>query len=174
MNVLGDSDFELWVAKTQRNQKSRKDATYKKEPSRKDLVPRASILDPLEIKIVPSKRASLPRRNLTHHLQNTYSSTLFGGVRFLPYCFLLFLIPSKRVNPPKEYEHLEYHHHFYFLFSLLSSSRVSSSLVGAISSLLLSLVTSSYSASTTKAWGYFFCKSDNLATISSLDSWSIV
>ena len=172
MNVPGDSDFLLWVAKTQRKKQSRKDATYKKEPSRKVLDPRALHLDPLEIKIVPSKRGALPRRNLSHHLQSTCNSKQFDEERFLPYCFLLFLIPTKRAYHPKGYERLEYHHQIYFLISWLSCSRVSSSLTDSKD--LFPFVTSSYSASTLQAWGYFFLMSSNLATISSLESWSMV
>ena len=62
------------VAKTQTRTQSRKLATCKKVRGRKDLDPLILHLDPLEIKIDPPKRGALPRRNLTHHLQNTYNS----------------------------------------------------------------------------------------------------
>ncbi len=168
--VVCNNDPEREVAEPQRKTQSRKVAKCKKETSRKVLVPRVLHLDPPEIKKGSLKRGSSPRRNLTHLLRNMNNSTLFVEGRFLRYCFLLFLIPSKKVGHPKEYERLEYHHQFYFLSSLLSCWRVSSSLAGATSSLLLSSVTSLYSASITNAWGYFFRRSSSLATISSLDN----
>ena len=170
------NDPEREVAKTQTKTQSRKLAEYKKEQGRRVLDPRALDLDPHEIKIDHPKRGVLPRRNLSHHLQNTCSSKRFDEERFLRYCFLLFLIPSKMADQTKANAHLEYHHQLYFLSSLLSCLMVSSTSFVSKDLLpfLCSFVMSLYLPSTTNACGYFFCKSDNLATISSLDSWSML
>ena len=164
------------VAKTQTRTQSRKLATCRKVRGRKDLSPLILHLDPLEIKIGPPKRGALPRRNLTHHLQNTYNSKPLDGERCLLRCFWLSLTHTRKATHPKESVRLVCHHHFYFLSSLLSCSRASfsSSVSKDCSPFPCSFVMSLYVPSTRNACGYLRCKSASLDTISSLDSWSML
>lgn len=168
------NDREQWVAKTQRKTQSRKDSRYNKTQSRRVLGSQASLLDSLQIKIASWKRGALLRKNLAHQMHNTYSSTLFDEVRFLWSCFSLFSIRSKKANHPIRYERLGFHHQILTQSLWLSCSRVSSFSFAAKDSIRLPSVTSLNSPSIINACGYFLLMSSSLATISSLDSWSMV
>ena len=168
------NDQEQQVAKTQRKTQSRKDSRYNKTQSRKVLGSQASLLDPLQIKIAPWMRGALLRRNLDLQMHDTYSSTLFDEGRFLRRCFSLFSIQSKRVNHPIRCERLGFLLQIVTQSLWLSCSRVSSFSVAAKDSIRLPSVTSLNSPSIINACGYFFLMSSSLATISSLESWSMV
>ena len=168
------NDQEQWVATPQRKPQSRKDSRYKKTQSRRVLDSQALLLDPLQIKIAFLKKGALPRKNLDLQTHSTYNSTLFGEERFLWRCFLLFSIQPKRVDHPIRYERLVFLLQIVTQSLWLSCSKVSSFLVVAKDSIRLSSVTSLNSPSIINACGYFLLISSSLATISSLDSWSIV